>query len=504
MLSGPDEPSQIIAAAADVRGQIVKKVIKGQSLVIQKVKVPETFAYTRNESRCLYNPSVAIQPANCQLPSTECPKLAGTNFTHCGLPLVKGNKTISGSTYSGRYPPLYFLLVGLPTLISSSPHVIYLMRLVSLLMSGVFIALAIFSAYRWSKSPLLPVGISLSLTPMAFYLSAVVNPNGFEIACSLCLWVSGMIIFTEKRRESKLPNGLLAIAFASLIFLILSRPDSPVWAIIILALLLLTTSRKVLGMIFKSKYIRYYLALSVVAFGLACCWIITQHATNVIASPHFPENSNSIYAVQQVLNRSQLFVNEMVGLLGWDNAPVPYLTIMIYIICIGFIILQSYVAMTKKNLKLGLSVLAAIAATFLVPLIYTLHTGKKQGYIVHGRYELPVAIGAILLASSLAGQVSVKIKRLSTLILSLVAFANIVGFVWVLRRFTVGNETLNIFKSVPNGWQPPISSVLIILMYALANIFTVLYLRKIVQIIYTRAHGDKTDSPALSLKAKSA
>ena len=79
--------------------------------------------------------------------------------------------------YNARYPPLYYSIVGLPSLLADSNWAVYLMRLFSAALSSLFIALAVTSAYVWSKNRLLIAGIVIAATPMVMYLAGIINPK---------------------------------------------------------------------------------------------------------------------------------------------------------------------------------------------------------------------------------------------------------------------------------------------------------------------------------------
>ena len=166
--SGPDEPAHLVRAVSLVRGQLVGQDLPHpttaqKSTVI--VQVPEVFASLETHVGCFqYKSNV---PAGCQRP------LNGS--TH----------TVSVETYVGRYPPLYYALVGLPTLVLVSAKGIYAARLVSGALSAAMLALAITSLRRCRGAPLLAAGVAVAITPMALYLAAVVSPSGLEIASAI-------------------------------------------------------------------------------------------------------------------------------------------------------------------------------------------------------------------------------------------------------------------------------------------------------------------------------
>ena len=102
------------------------------------------------------------------------------------------------NTSAGRYPPLYYAIVGIPSLVSDSTGGIYAMRLVDAALSALFVALALTSICVWSRRRFMLVGVLLALTPMTLFLGGVVNPNGPEICAALCMWTAGLILVLER------------------------------------------------------------------------------------------------------------------------------------------------------------------------------------------------------------------------------------------------------------------------------------------------------------------
>ena len=116
-------------------------------------------------------------------------------------------------TYSGRYPPLYYAVVGLPTLVVHSTDAVFLMRLLGALLCAVLLGLAYMVLATWSQNRILAAGFLCALTPAAVYLGSVVNPNGLEIAAAICLWCSGLVLALEHRDDP--PRALVVVLTVS-------------------------------------------------------------------------------------------------------------------------------------------------------------------------------------------------------------------------------------------------------------------------------------------------
>lgn len=482
LLSGPDEPSHIVTSVADIRGELVKRPIQGLAPAFQTTLVPKTFALTRNESLCLWNSY--SQPGNCRLPTKTCQEYTNNVKAVCGLPLLGGSKDMSAITQSGRYPPLYSLITGIPTIFSTRPGSIYFMRLMGILISSIYVSLALYSVYRWSSNALMVAGISIALTPMAVYLMAVVNPSGFEISSALCLWVSGMVLVSEKFQ--KIPGELLAVVAASCFGLILSRPDSPIFAIFIIAILWYIAGQAIRKQISKEHYFYVYMCIAVAIWIIAMAWIVSQHASALVHGELYPQDSSIAYISRSVLGSLPQQLNQMIGVLGWNNAPVPFLTLFIWYCGIGCLGVLGLSGMTKKYYRQALAFLVTLCTVIVIPLVYTILTATSLGYILQGRYIYPIAIGLIILAATLANHVTISKLRVTRVLVALTAIGNIFAFVWILRRYMVGLSTLNLFGQLSNKWSPPIPCLLLVVFYITVNLLTISLMYRIANTISLR------------------
>ena len=137
-----DEPAQLVKAASAARGELLGQTVSPRSVAhlsdadrtslhdcyiiyggrrcnraVTIVTVPEGFA------------SLAACNTFAFVPAGSCVGLRGSA------------RTASAATYVGRYPPLYYAIVGLPSLVWSDDAAVYLMRMVSGMLSALFLGL---------------------------------------------------------------------------------------------------------------------------------------------------------------------------------------------------------------------------------------------------------------------------------------------------------------------------------------------------------------------------
>ncbi len=177
-----DEPTHIVKAAAVARGEFLGQPAEASSSggqghegrAVMAVVVPATFARDGNLATCYrHHPK---RNASCAPPMSTSTRLERT------------------TTYVGRYPPLYYLIVGLPTRFLQAGSAVRFMRVLSSLASALLLGLALAVAWRWSRARLLPLAVVLAATPMVIFLGGVVNPSGLEISASIASWTTGLVL----------------------------------------------------------------------------------------------------------------------------------------------------------------------------------------------------------------------------------------------------------------------------------------------------------------------
>jgi hypothetical protein len=444
--SGPDEPSQVIHAAAVVRGQFVGTPLGGAEDAYTDVRIPAALANGIVLVKCYHwKPTVSASCAH------EPPTLV---------------RTVNAGTYSGRYPPLYYAIVGLPTLVVTSPTAILLMRLVSSLISAVFLGLAVMAVGVWSRSRLLAIGVLLALTPMTFYLAAMVNPNGLEICAALCLWVTGLVLVRERIEDP--PRGLVAVMTTSAAVLTLSRGVSPVWTFVILVLLAtLCGPSLLLTLLRRRRDVQVGLGIVAVCGVLAIIWVVGEHALDLVpAGPTVHAGAPVSAILLKGLGQTESWLQQMVGIFGSLDTSSPLVTYLGWWVAIGAVVL---IALGSARRREGTVLVLLIVLFLLLPVLMEYPKATSLGLVWQGRYTLPLAVGIPLLGTAIIGQPGMPARlmaRVSGLLAILLPAAGLLAFVEALRRYSVGTGGPIVPWS--GGWQPPGGSLLAMVWYAVA------------------------------------
>jgi hypothetical protein len=435
--NAPDEPAQVIRAASVVHGQFLGTPVPGRASAFTSVRVAGTYNELNN------------------LPT--CYKFDDQQPASCAPGLHSDSKVSPAVTYVGRYPPLYYLLVGIPSLLSSRPSSIYAMRLCSVILSSALIALALATAWRWSKSRLLVAAVAAAATPMEFFLAGSVNPSSMEISSALCAWTAASILVLDHPRDP--PKGLLTVGGVGVVLLMLARGPSALWVVsILVALLPVAWGRLDLRQWWARFDARIASGVVVVAAMVAGGWDLLAHGLAVAPTGVPPKTESTARIAAAIIRTFGATLEGAVGNFGWLNTLAPAAAVLI----VGAVVAIPVVAclitgpgrvLTSQAIIVGLSVAA--------PFVLTLADARRIGFPVQARYFMPLWVGVpIFCAATISGdQLSPeRIWRVARIMLSLSAIALGICFYWLMHRVTVGlGGPYSPLSHMTGEWHPPLS-----------------------------------------------
>ncbi len=427
LYSGPDEPSQAAHAAALVRGQLIgtsTNPVRPLTTVI----VPGTLGNGQSDVNCYqYAPQT---PASCA---------AGVHLTP---------RPVASLTYSARYPPLYYSIVGLTSLVDQSSSALISMRLLSAFLAAVMLGLAYMTLVVWSTNRLLPVGLWAALTPTAVYLGGTLNPNGLEIAAAISLWCAGVVFALEHSQRP--PPGLVVVGAASAGVLICSRGLSPLFAfLIMLTLVALVRPHDWRQLLSTRRDVRWAALVLGVLTGASVVWIVLARSLWLLpAGAPVQPSATELNIVGEAFSQTRIWLEQMVGVFGWDDTSAPAWTYRIWAVAIVVLVVLA----VRTGNRRGLLLLGwVVALCLLLPVVLSLPSAHSIGIAWQGRYILPLAVGIPLLSAALGAQVvrSVWIGRTFFVALWL---ASLLAYLETLRRYAVG--IYGPFDFLGASWRP--------------------------------------------------
>jgi hypothetical protein len=469
--SGPDEPAHLVKAASVVRGELVG----AQGVYGNEVDVPYYVSYTNAQTCFVFHPEI---PASCALPLTGDP-----------------GEIVTGSTTAGYNNPVYYALVGWPTLVFSNEVGIYAVRIVSGILSSAILALAFMLVSTWRRPTIPTIGLAVALTPMVLYVNGLVNPSSFEISGTVTAFVAMLTIVTQAD-ERRLRERAIILVVVS-VLAANTRTISPLWVALAILLPLLLLSWREGARLLRHRVVLISAAIIAVGAAFALAWIplSTRLATDAAAGAPtptvittiFPDVGKSpFFGLVKMITLTFSNGAEMIGNFGWIDTPVPATTIVIWTMLIGVILLAGFTLLRGRRALVGsiLLILMLVLPAFIQAAFIT--TG---GYIWQGRYGLPLFVMLIVGVTALVG-VTLEDRRLQAQAMTRLVVAVLVGFLAgqgygflkALRRNVIGSDTswkqlITDPAWIPPGGVLPVLGLFTVGLLALAGVIVVIHSR---------------------------
>lgn len=442
--ASPDEPAHVFRAAAVVRGEILPHAGDSVSGGTGMLMVPEGFAI--NSDRAVCNAMHSHMSADC---------------FH---PVPADDDLIERPSGAAKYNPVYYLLVGGPSLLDTGTIGFYGMRLASLMVCSAFLTSAVLSAWRGRNARLWTTGTLLSMTPMVFFMSSVVNPNGLEIAASVALWAALLRVVTGTASRAEHPRLARAIGLSASA-IVITRQLSPLWVAIIALLSLAVAEKEPLLAFLRSKITWLWAAVFAAASGFALWWTVSA-GTGSIPDISQNEDMSTIGAISWQWNQAGDRFRDLVGNFGWLDSPASPLAVISYWIIFGTLITLAFVVGRRRH---RIVLLVAIATTILLPLYLEATQFNLLGLFWQARYTLPLFVGLIPLSV-----VAIDLSPLSLPAEAVRRGCGVLLFIWVaiqtasmasllIRQRSGLPYTMNPFEGT---WSPPGGSLVALALVA--------------------------------------
>jgi hypothetical protein len=270
---------------------------------------------------------------------------------------------VSLPTASGRHPPAYYFVAGLPSLVLQSSKSIYLMRLVSALITAAFVAMSIASLRRVRDPRAASLGLAVALTPLLWFVSGTVNPSTSEIAAGVALWACGGVLALQAR--DRVEPVLVRRVGIAVIVLALSRHLGPGWVIVILAVLAIVAGRAGIARIAADRSARLWGLAAAVAGASTVIWDVAVHPIEPRASEmmHVTMLDAAWTSLRDSFNRYK----EFVGWFGWLDTPPTGTMTTLFTTALVALTVAAFV-MGRRKLA-WLAVVVAIGTVF-APVVF--------------------------------------------------------------------------------------------------------------------------------------
>lgn len=451
LMASPDEPSHAIRAAAVVRGELVgdpSKSVVGAT----DVTVPEYVGESHHLPACYaFRPDIT---AGCEpWPSHDTTEMETT-------------------TTSTLNSPVFYMIVGAPTLVLDGAPALYAMRIVTALVTSGLLAIAFAAVAGFASRRFALIGMTLGVTPMVLFLGGTINPNPVEAAGAAATLATMLLVFRTPSPGRTLWLRLTMLV-VSVFFLVNTRSISLGWLLAITAVSVLMADWKIFLAVFRRAASWVAVALiGVIVAAVGLYFIIPKGLTQ--GANAVGVGSSPYGAFLTTMDKTFDYGAGWIAQFGWLDTPPPGAVTVIWTVLLGGLVIAG-VLLARGRLRIGL--IAWLVLFFLVPPITQASLVHEWGYVWQGRYTLALFIGlAIIAGVSLDDRFGDRVFPLSgkflITALVLVGFAQVLAFAWGLKRYIVGlNYTTSWIDMLTHPqWSPPVNWVVLTVLFALVTV----------------------------------
>lgn len=401
-------------------------------------------------------------------PAEECYMFQSTVPACTDLAEDPDTGTLLSTTYMARYPQLYYAAMGALMRVGLELGFGGLAVLVAARVFSGLLSLALIGwgttmlARRFGTLPAL-VPALVTATPMLFFLSSSINPNGFEVASAIAVASGVLSVRFDAARMMTSSRGTTWGLGTAAICLAFARPASIVWLVLLMVVLVLPLGGR--GMLSGLRGVGGVLTgalASVVAGGLA--WFAYQNGTRGGGSADQDLSAwteiKPLYRFFMVVLRFGPMLHEGYGLLGWLDTPLPLLFFLVWLIVSLIVVTRMLVHPGNDVLHLSWAI-AFLAACVLVVGVQS----NLSAFGWQGRYFLPALFAFVVLTvPAIAGGDSSRPERRWTVtaLLVVVVGLDLSALVFNLFRYLYGlTDLYTRFSPLPvpapgGEWNPVI------------------------------------------------
>ncbi|CAN5166878.1 hypothetical protein BH11ACT5_BH11ACT5_15050 [soil metagenome] len=433
----------------------------------------QLFGYERADSRFIV---VDLPPGYEYSPGIVCFAYAPDRDASCGIELGDPKGTDYFGTWVGAYNPTYYAIVSWPSLIFEGSAGIYAMRIVSAAVGSLILALGFVAGFGASRARWMPAGLAFAASPMVIYFLGSVNPQGFEVACAVTLWIGLLRLLQLYRGDGDVlvsKRVLWAIVVVGASGLAVTRATGPLWLVIVLGACLIAAGWQATKALFTDRgaYVGIGIIAAVGVFSLV--WTLTAGGVGGQASEADAPlvNGTFLQAAWYMLQGTPVYLEQAIGTFGWLDAVMPSTVHAGFFVSLALITVIALATAHRRGL---LVMLLVLALALLVPIVVQSASVARTGIIWQGRYGLFLYLGIPIVAAWLLGlRQSAKAAflsfRVTVVSVSTLVVVGIACYVLVLARYVVGaDKPIGDVIKDPQ-WQPPLGAVPLIAIFVVVS-----------------------------------
>ncbi len=370
-------------------------------------------------------------------------------------PVEPSPQTFRAPTYVGAFPPLPYLLPAVGVRLAYRPApALRFGRLASLLLCMALLALAVASLWDPRAGALSLLGLVAAVTPMVLFCAASLTGSGLEIVGGIALTATLLRVWRDARRpdEGEIKTWIWAAVGTAGALLALSRPASPAWVALIVALWIALLGPRGIVRVVRRCPAAWAAGVAIV-LAVALNWLWRRHSGmradfSLVDARH---------ALSTGLSQFAHHADELVFGPAYLEYKLPtsgsllWLAIVLALVVVAFSV--------ARDLRDRVVLVAVAIATALIPIVFYVLTVRFTGYGLQGRYALPIAVVLPLLAGELVARHRDRLAASAAraLVIALPAAAALVQLLALWRnaqRSALGLDRSLLSWGTPS-WTPP-------------------------------------------------
>jgi hypothetical protein len=428
LAASPDEPAHLIKAAAVVRGELIGTPTKEPAET--RVSVPIGLAQANN---------------------WPCYAVDVHSDGACLKGVANGSELAEVTTKAGLYNPIYYALVGWPSLLTDNTTAMVLgMRMVSALICTAFLALAFVVLLRMTGRAIVALAFLGATTPMLFFLAGAVNPNALEVVTTIAL----LVLLLDLVRGHVGPPSAAALTGVAVSGLLLAntRSISPVWMALVAAIVLVYASPTNLLALLKRWSVRVTVSVLAVGVLLSLAWTLSTGTLSALGT--FP-GAGQLSPVQGFfLTLTRIIDPGIIGYFGWLNIPGP---LFIYALWSTLAMGLTIMALAVGRRRAIWAVIVGAGGVIILPAIIQGLSINGSGYIWQGRYALAAFACLVIIAGVVVGArfpTGTTVRRAYLITAILVGFGQVLAYASTLQHYAVGDNPSLAAPYLHPHWSP--------------------------------------------------
>jgi hypothetical protein len=362
-----------------------------------------------------------------------------TGHDNCYPIKPTAGRDVEVATAAGAYNPAYYLVTGAFSRPFHGAGVDYAMRVLTAIGCALLIAWAAAITARWATTAWPILMMSIGLTPVLLYSTAIAAPNGLTYASAALVW--SVVIALSRPGLSQ--RGLAVPLSVGSVILVATHTTGILWLAFILltALLLAPRGHWISTLVARPRTWALAATGVLVVIGLCVAWIRFARTNSLVGSPgeqvQFPWDQLPTYHARWAL--------QAIGAFPLRNDPAPAPVYAMY----GILLLAVLVALVRRASPRERAAAGAILLLLvLVPTVLTYVSYESEGIAWQGRYSLPLWIGITAIAGSALDRRPGPSPRL-------------VGIVYVLVAAAMTTSTLHLgLREARSGPADPLTSAI--------------------------------------------